>query len=135
MIDRHAVRDLLLRLAQSKVERDEQPAVLIEKAGSSLEGELITWLRERGYRLPTEQQVLVTEALAQPDYVYRLPGQAKVAVFVDGPAHNSEHVSTRDEEAEERLINTGWWVIRFRYNGDWHATVSAHRSIFGPGDK
>ncbi|XRQ09279.1 DEAD/DEAH box helicase [Actinomadura welshii] len=135
MIDRHAVRDLLLRLAQSRVERDEQPAVLIEKAGSSLEGELITWLQERGYRLPTEQQVLVTEALAQPDYVYRLPGQAKVAVFVDGPAHDDEHVSTRDEDAEERLIDTGWHVIRFGHNGDWHATVSANRSVFGPGDK
>jgi hypothetical protein len=135
MIDRHAIRDLLRRLARSKVERKEQPAVLIEKAGSSLEGELITWLKERGYRLPTDQQVLVTEALAQPDYVYRLRGQAKVAVFVDGPAHDDEQVSARDDEAEERLVNTGWYVIRFRHDGDWHATVSANRSIFGSGEK
>src|SRR5690606_24699529 len=135
VIDRHAVREVLLRLAQRAVERDEQPEVLSEKAGSSREGELITGLKERGYRLPTEQQVLGTEALAQPDYVYRLPGQAQVAVFVDGPAHDDEHVSTRDEEAEERLIDAGWHVIRFRHDGDWQATVAANRSIFGPGDE
>ncbi|WP_262402420.1 DUF1998 domain-containing protein [Actinomadura sp. CNU-125] len=135
LIDRHAVRDLLLRLAGGEVRRDENAEELIEKADSSLEGELIAWLRERGHRLPTEQQLLVTEALAQPDYVYRLPGNNKVAVFVDGPAHDDFHVARRDEDAGERLLDRGWRVIRFRHDGDWHKIVRANRSVFGPGDE
>ncbi|MEV5704496.1 DEAD/DEAH box helicase [Actinoallomurus sp. NPDC052274] len=132
LIDRRTVRDLLLRLAAGRVRRKEEAEQLIEKADSRLEGELITWLSRRGYRLPTEQQVLVTEAVAQPDYVYRLPG-AKVAVFVDGPAHTGP-VAARDAEAEERLIDAGWHVIRFRHDDDWLRVVQENRSIFGPGE-
>ncbi|WP_289009996.1 DEAD/DEAH box helicase [uncultured Thermomonospora sp.] len=134
LIDRHAARDLLLRLARGTVRRDEKPGELTAKADSALEGELIDWLAARGYRLPTEQQVLVTEALAQPDYVYRLPG-AQVAVFVDGPHHDDAHVSARDSEAEERLLDAGWHVIRFPHDGDWERIVRENRSVFGPGEQ
>jgi very-short-patch-repair endonuclease len=65
--------------------------------------------------------------------VYRLPGNSKVAVFVDGPAHDAGPVSARDQEAEERLIDVGWDVIRFRYDQDWTEVVHANRSVFGPG--
>jgi superfamily II DNA/RNA helicase len=132
LIDRHTVRDLLLGFAHGTVNRGEDAEGLVASAESSLEGELITWLRERGYRLPDEQQVLLSEALSQPDYVYRLPG-ASVAVFVDGPAHDAGPVSLRDAEAEERLANAGWHVIRFRYDQDWSEVVRANRSVFGPG--
>ncbi|MEV0403001.1 DEAD/DEAH box helicase [Actinoallomurus sp. NPDC050550] len=135
LIDRHAAKDLLLAIARGSVARDEDAEKLRENADSRLEGEFVTWLQEHGYRLPDEQQVLVSEALSQPDYVYRPPGNAAVAVFVDGPAHDAIPVSLRDAEAEERLIDAGWHVIRFRHDQDWSEVVRANRSIFGPGTR
>jgi very-short-patch-repair endonuclease len=135
LIDRHAAKDLLLAIARGSVARDEDAEKLRENADSRLEGEFVTWLQERGYRMPDEQQVLVSEALSQPDYVYRPPGNAAVAVFVDGPAHDAIPVSLRDAEAEERLIDAGWHVIRFRHDQDWSEVVRANRSVFGPGTR
>ncbi|MEU8264272.1 protein kinase [Micromonospora sp. NPDC048999] len=136
-INRHAVRDLLLRFAAAKAaptgqgeSRTEQLQRLTAQSDTALEAKLITWLKERGLRLPDEAQTLVTEALAQPDYVYRLPG-ATVAVFVDGPVHEHETVAQRDRDAEERLRDAGWDVIRFPHNGDWAAIVDENRYCFG----
>ncbi|WP_433233400.1 protein kinase domain-containing protein [Micromonospora sp. CA-248260] len=136
-IDRHGVRDLLLRFAAAKAaptgqgeSRTEQLARLTARSDTALEAKLITWLKQRGLRLPDEAQTLVTEALAQPDYVYRLPG-ATVAVFVDGPVHEHDTVAQRDREAEERLRDAGWDVIRFPYDADWAAIADQHRYCFG----
>ncbi len=136
-IDRHAVRDLLLRFASAKAaptgqgeSRTEQLERLSDQSDSALEKKLITWLKQRGLRLPDEAQTLVTEALAQPDYVYRLPG-ATVAVFVDGPAHDHETVAQRDRDAEERLRDAGWDVIRFPHDADWAAIAAENTFCFG----
>ncbi|MCX4390537.1 protein kinase [Micromonospora peucetia] len=136
-IDRHSVRDLLLRFAAAKAaptgqgeSRTEQLKRLTEQSDTALEAKLITWLKERGLRLPDETQTLVTEALARPDYVYRLPG-ATVAVFVDGPVHKHEAIAHRDREAEERLRDAGWEVIRFPHDADWVAIVDQNRYCFG----
>lgn len=138
-IDRHSVRDLLLRLARAETlpagrgeSRTEQLARLIDQSDTNLEGKLITWLKERGLRLPDEAQTFVAEALARPDYVYRLAG-GNIAVFVDGPVHEYEKVAERDAEAEERLYDKGWDVIRFPYNGDWAAIVKQFKQYFQPG--
>ncbi|MEV4467377.1 protein kinase [Micromonospora echinofusca] len=136
-IDRHAVRDLLLRFAAANAaatgqgeSRTEQLQRLTAKSDTALETKLITWLKQRGLRLPDDSQVLVTEALARPDYVYRLPG-ATVAVFVDGPVHKHDVVADRDREAEERLRDVGWDVIRFPHDADWSAIADEHRYCFG----
>uniref|UniRef100_UPI0033C96D75 protein kinase domain-containing protein n=1 Tax=Micromonospora sp. NPDC007271 TaxID=3154587 RepID=UPI0033C96D75 len=136
-IDRHLVRDLLLRFAAATAaptgqgeSRTEQLQRLSEQSDTALEKKLITWLKERGLRLPDEAQTLVTEALAQPDYVYRLPG-VPVAVFVDGPVHDHETVAQRDRDAEERLHDAGWEVIRFPHDADWAAIVAKHQDCFG----
>ncbi|MEH0985736.1 protein kinase domain-containing protein [Micromonospora sp. CPCC 205556] len=136
-IDRHSVRDLLLRFAAAKAaptgqgeSRTEQLERLTAQSDTALEAKLITWLKQRGLRLPDEAQTLVTEALAQPDYVYRLPG-ATVAVFVDGPVHEYDEVAQRDRDAEERLRDAGWDVIRFPHDGDWAAIAAENRYCFG----
>ncbi|MEV0328203.1 protein kinase [Micromonospora echinospora] len=137
LIDRHLVRDLLLRLAAATAaptgageSRTEQLTRLTAGSDTALEAKLVTWLKQRGLRLPDEAQTLVTEALAQPDFVYRLPG-AQVAVFVDGPVHAYETVAQRDRDAEERLRDAGWDVIRFPHDADWTAIVDDHRYCFG----
>ncbi|RAO31420.1 Non-specific serine/threonine protein kinase [Micromonospora noduli] len=136
-IDRHSVRDLLLRFAAATAaptgqgeSRTEQLERLTAQSDTALEAKLITWLKQRGLRLPDEAQTLVTEALAQPDYVYRLPG-ATVAVFVDGPVHEYEAVAQRDRDAEERLRDAGWDVIRFPHDADWAAIAAENRYCFG----
>ncbi|MFI2712230.1 protein kinase [Micromonospora sp. NPDC018662] len=137
LIDRTLIRDLLLRFAAARAtstgqgeSRTEQLQRLSDQSDSALEKKLITWLKQRGLRLPDEAQTLVTEALAQPDYVYRLPG-ATVAVFVDGPVHDYEAVAQRDRDAEERLRDAGWDVIRFPHDGDWSAIAAEHAYCFG----
>ena len=83
-------------------------------------------------RLPDEAQTFVPEALARPDYIYRLPG-ANVAVFVDGPVHDHAVIADRDAEAEDRLFDKGWDVVRFPYDADWDAVVAQFKRYFGPG--
>ncbi|MFG2410156.1 DEAD/DEAH box helicase [Streptomyces goshikiensis] len=139
LIDRHQVRDLLLRFASADAvsahpdaTRDEHAAKLMEGADSELEKGLVGFLKARGHQLPDAEQTLVTSAHAQPDFVYRLKN-GPVAVFVDGPHHDDAHQATRDEEAEERLYDVGWDVIRFRYDDDWAEIVARHPGVFGPG--
>jgi hypothetical protein len=139
LINRHLARDLLLRFAAGRAQptgqgesRTEQLARLVAGSETTLEQRFVTWLKERGLRLPDESQVLVTEALAKPDFVYRLPG-ANVAVFVDGPVHDYPLISQRDRDAEQRLFDAGWDVVRFPHDGDWAAIATRFARYFGPG--
>ncbi len=137
-IDRHAVRDILLALAGSVTQtgaggrtRADQREGLGRLADSGLERRFVDWLEDRGLRLPDRAQVHVAEAGARPDFVYQRPGSVPVAVFVDGPVHDGARQAERDAEAEERLADIGWDVIRVRYDDDWSAVVARHRSTFG----
>ncbi|MCE6993282.1 protein kinase [Saccharothrix sp. S26] len=137
LIDRHSVRALLLRLARARAEttglgesRTEQLDRLSTQSETGLEKRLIAWLKENGLRLPDEAQPFIAEALARPDYVYRLPG-VNVAVFVDGPVHQYAEVAQRDAEAASRLEDAGWDVVRFPHDGDWSAIVSECERYFG----
>jgi superfamily II DNA/RNA helicase len=137
LINRHSVRDLLLRLAGAAARttgrgesRSEQLDRLAGQSDSTLEVDFVGWLKERGLRLPDEAQTFITAALARPDFVYRLPG-ADVAVFVDGPVHEHAAVAERDGDADERLFDAGWEVVRFPYNGDWAAIAGQFRHYFG----
>lgn len=137
LIDRHKAVPFLLDLTRASVRagsggrtRGEQRTLLDEYSESSLERALLTWLDERGLRLPDRGQVLVAEAHARPDFVYDIAGNP-VAVFVDGPVHDTELMRERDEAAEERLMDLSWSVVRFRHDADWDAVVRRHPSVFG----
>lgn len=137
-IDRHAIRELLRRFSGATAlptgrgeSRTEQLARLTAQSDTRLEERLITWFKEHGLRLPDEAQTLVPEALARPDFVYRLRG-ANVAVFVDGPVHQHAKVAERDQEAEDRLLDRGWDVVRFPHDGDWTAIATEFERYFGP---
>ena len=100
----------------------------VAEGESSLEQDLVAWLKERGLRLPDEARTLVTEANAMPDFVYRLPG-ANLAVFVDHP--DTEATALRDEDAEERLYDATWDVLRFPHDADWDVIAAANPRYFG----
>ena len=139
LIDRHAARALLFDLSHGRtvrggggLRRDEQVNELMARSDSSLERQLLEWLAERDYRLPDDAQLLVEEAGARPDLVYRLPS-GPVAVFVDGPYHDAASAKARDRAVEENLRDLGWSVIRFRHDEDWAAVVGRYPSVFGAG--
>lgn len=138
LIDRHRIRDLLLELARATTTagaggrtRADARDLLSALADSSLERRFVDWLDDRGHRLPDRAQVNVTEARARPDLVYDLPS-GPVAVFVDGPIHDNATQAERDAEAEDRLIDIGWSVIRVRHDDDWATVVAKFPSVFGP---
>ncbi|MGH3243420.1 MAG: DEAD/DEAH box helicase [Spirillospora sp.] len=139
-IDRHSVIGLLAELAGSwtgarAAQRgtvDEHAGGLADASGSELERRFVTFLKQRDYRLPDEAQTLVAAALARPDFVYRLPA-GPVAVFVDGPHHEHATVRERDVQAEGRLLDLGWLVVRFAYDREWSDIVSEYPSVFGTG--
>jgi very-short-patch-repair endonuclease len=139
LIDRHAAAQLLFRLAAARTQRSgtdgtspqEHARVLDERSDSSLERRLIQFLREGGYRLPDEAQLLVPDARARPDFAYHLQA-GNVAIFVDGPHHDYRQIVDRDTAAEERLFDLGWLVVRFRHDTDaWEETVRKHPGVFG----
>jgi very-short-patch-repair endonuclease len=137
-IDRHSIRDMLLHLASATAQptgtqesRTDQMTRLKEQSESTLEAQLLGWLKQHGLRLPDEAQTFIPDALARPDFIYRLPG-ANVAVFVDGPVHQHETIAQRDADAEERLYDKGWEVVRFPHDADWETVAEQFERYFGP---
>ncbi|UYQ65610.1 protein kinase domain-containing protein [Streptomyces peucetius] len=158
-INRHSIKDLLLRLASATAEREkrgesrtEQFQRLLGEAGATptaaeaavgaavaegvsgtvteavAQDNLLTWLKAKGLNLPDDGETLITEANAQADYVYRL-GNLNIAVFVDLPG--TETTALRDEDAEERLLDARWDVVRFPHDADWDTIAAAHPRYFG----
>ncbi|MFF7352745.1 protein kinase [Streptomyces filipinensis] len=146
-LSRHAARPLLVRLADARTEREDRGESRSERfrrlaprtendsptpveadlAALVAQGDLLGWLRAKGYRLPDEAGVLVPEAGACPDLVFRLDG-AHLAVFVDVHGHTAD--STRDVEAGYRLEDAGWDVLRFPGDADWDAIVDDNAAYF-----
>ncbi|WSQ26052.1 protein kinase [Streptomyces sp. NBC_01230] len=150
-IDRHTARDLLLRLASATAKREgrgesrtEQFKRLLGRPSDTstaaeaaaeaavveavAQDNLLTWLKAKGLNLPDDGETLITEANAQADFVYRLPN-VNLAVFVDLPG--TEMTALRDEDAEERLLDARWDVIRFPHDADWDEIAASHASYFG----
>lgn len=137
VINRHSIRDTLLELARSTVTagaggrtREDQRRILDLLSDSGLERRFVEWLDVNGYRLPDRAQITVAEAKARPDLVYDIAG-SPVAVFVDGPVHDSDHQQERDQAAQARLEDLGWLVLRVRHDEDWAQSVSKAPSVFG----
>ncbi|MGW1491634.1 protein kinase domain-containing protein [Streptomyces sp. NPDC002402] len=153
LINRHTVRELLVRLASSTATKDgrgesrseqfkrlldrtpEIPTVVEAEVSEAVAQErqaqqdnLVAWLKDRGLRLPDEGETLITEANVLADYVYRLPG-VNLAVFVDLP--DAETTALRDEDAEERLLDARWDFVRFAHDTDWNEIVAPHARYFG----
>lgn len=136
-INRHRALDLLRVLAKADTRtaaagesRTEQQRRLVRRSDSTLEASFAQFLKDNGYRLPDDAQVLVPDARARPDFVFYLPG-GNVAVFVDGPVHDHRAVAERDRRAEDRLVDAGWDVIRARYDQDWSEVVRQYPRYFG----
>lgn len=137
MIDRHVIKDLLLRLARSRTHasaselpRAEHAERLLAHCDSELER---TWLRmlvAGDFRLPDAAQPMLSDAGCQPDFLYREEG---IAVFVDGPVHDRPERAADDSDVQDRLLEAGYGYIRFAHGADWLATMRLHPEVFGRG--
>ena len=140
-LDRHCVLDLLKRLAASSVhvgaggeDRAAHLERLTKACDSELEKKLLTLLNKHGYRLPDDAQQVVTGFYVRPDFAYHTDGM-DVAIFVDGPHHESSHQQEKDEQARMKLEDeAGWLVLRFDHKDAeerWLQTIADHGGIFG----
>ncbi|MDP7724188.1 DEAD/DEAH box helicase [Mycobacterium sp. TY814] len=112
-LDRHSVKDLLRRLAAAGVavgaggeERAEQLERLKRACDSELERQFLTLLDQHGYRLPDDVQQIVDGYYVRPDFAYHTDGMS-VAIFIDGPIHDTAHQHEKDQQAQVRLEDEG----------------------------
>lgn len=70
----------------------------------------------------------------RPDFAYHIDGM-DVAVFIDGPLHDSEHQHEKDDQARTKLEDeAGWLVLRFHHadaESGWLKTFAENNGIFG----
>jgi superfamily II DNA/RNA helicase/very-short-patch-repair endonuclease len=132
-IDRHLVRDILLRLSRAATIQKQHVKIedLDRQSTSTLEHDFLAYIKDRGLRLPTEAQRRIDALGVRPDFAYRLDSGVAVAVFIDGPVHDAQSVAERDTAAEERLFDAGWEVVRFRYDDHWDEIARSHEWVFG----
>ncbi|MEZ0358914.1 DEAD/DEAH box helicase [Mycobacterium sp. SA01] len=140
-LDRHNVLNLLRRLASSSVavgaggeDRAAQLERLTKACDSELEKQFLALLEQHGYRLPDDAQKIVDGYYVRPDFAYHTDGM-DVAIFIDGPVHDSGHQQEKDEHARMKLEDeAGWLVLRFHHgdaDANWLNTIAAHAGIFG----
>jgi ATP-dependent helicase YprA (DUF1998 family)/very-short-patch-repair endonuclease len=134
-LDRLKIRKPLLALARCTVRAsattasaDDQLQTLMQRADSDLERKFLALLTEQQRRLPSTSQELIADAHCQPDFLYK---QQWVAVFIDGPHHDQPDQQQEDRNADVRLEDLGWTVIRLRYDEDWRAVLDQHAYVFG----
>jgi ribosomal protein L37AE/L43A len=131
VIDRHAVRDLLLTLAAATttaVAADQPRVDLVEQLRAQCESELerdfIDLLIEHEFALPDG----VREQIAglRTDFAFRNT-DARLAVFVESEPPGDAG------EVEDKLMDAGWSVLRLRPGEDWLAQIQQHSYAFGKG--
>jgi len=135
LLDRKAIADILISLLSSDLSRSSSEFSRMEHYerlknlnGSSLEVKWLDYIYNNGYNLPTHAQELIESCHTQPDYLYK---DKYVAVFIDGPVHDSQDQQAKDRKLTDDLEDAGWHVIRFRYDSDWTEIIAANENIFG----
>ncbi len=130
-INRHLVRDLMISLTRSTLDRasSEKP---VAQPSSPAAAEFVSWLADRALRLPDEVDAVVEGT--RPDLVYRLR-DGDVAVFV-GRADDDQSAAkvgggARGPAAYEVLRDLGWSVIPVDAGTEWASVAARYPSVFG----
>jgi superfamily II DNA/RNA helicase len=144
LIDRHLIRDFLLRLLNSKTtktaerSRKEQYAWLEERRdqNSSLEHDFLKLLYETDRRLPDRAQYRPEqEAYAEPDFYYERDGLPGVCVFCDGPAHDQPVRKESDQRERGKLGDLGYRIVTIRYDSGLQDQIAGYEDVFGAGNR
>jgi len=134
-LDRHIAASILIRwlcgqlsISPAPRSRTEHVQLLLRRCDSELERRWVRMLDRRGLRLPSYAQQRNEVAGARPDFVYREEG---VAIFIDGPHHDTARQQALDEAVNLRLFEYGILSVRFHHAGDWLGVVRQHPDVFG----
>ena len=136
-LDRHHIRDFLLRLARSEPVKtggrtyEEQYAWLRERTdpASSFERSFLHHLYERKLRLPDfAQHTPVADVFLQPDFYYRRGAIPGICVFIDGP----HHAGHEDRRAREALEDRGYRAVAITADKSLAEQIDAYADVFTP---
>jgi ATP-dependent helicase YprA (DUF1998 family)/very-short-patch-repair endonuclease len=137
LLDRKAIKDILLDLAAAEVEtspgpltREEHLKKLLNRADSELEREWLRFIESRKLRLPTKSQSLIEDCKTRPDFLYDTEGN-RVAIYVDGPPHDYPERQERDKVQTEFMENSGFLVLRFHHKDNWETLIEENPGLFG----
>ncbi|AAF12564.1 DEAD/DEAH box helicase [Deinococcus radiodurans] len=135
LLDRFAVRELLLRLREARVtlpgDAGDPFETLCAACGSELEREWLRFVRDEGRRLPSHAQLLVPDHYARPDFAY---AEQAALIFIDGPHHDQPGQTGRDARLREELEFAGYTVVPFTHDrSTWPAQLARYAFIFGEG--
>lgn len=130
--------DILCRLTRAHARQgtqgrgpDEHDAQLARTAGSSLEQAWLDHVNEHGYHKPDRGQHTVAGAKACADFFY---DDLNLAVFIDGPHHETEAQGAKDSTIDRALDELGVLVVRFPKEVTcWPDIFKNNADLFGPG--
>jgi len=138
-LNRFTVLDLLVALRDGQVSastgpgpRSEHLQKLLDRCDTELEKDWLLLIEEKGLTLPTEAQYFIDSCSVRPDFAY-IHGGTKLAVFIDGPAHEYPDVTKKDRENDDNLCLHGWLVQRFDYKekANWPSLFGLYPSVYG----
>jgi ATP-dependent helicase YprA (DUF1998 family) len=135
ILDRKAIRDLLLSLQKASVQTSPTPLSrpeylerLLRQCGSELEKSWLRHINDRGLRLPSRAQHYIETCRTKPDFIYE---ENPTVIYVDGPPHDYPDRRRRDETQAACLEDHGYTVIRFVHHNDWAALLARYPGVFG----
>jgi len=137
-INRHAVRDFLYKLTQSRTElqvsgrpRHEHLSWLesLIDPHSKLERDFLHFLAQGGYRLPDHAQKAIPDLSCVVDFFY----EPNVCVFCDGSVHDQPLQASRDQSIRTELQTRGYRVIVIRHDEPLPTQVAKYPEVFGSG--
>lgn len=135
LLDRHAIRQLLLDLKGSEVSSSPAARSLAShlqwlkgQCDSELEKSWLDYLAARNLKLPTSAQKFYEQCGTRPDFVY---DKQHTAIYVDGPPHDFPDRQQRDNAKTAAMEDYGITVLRFHHADDWDETIAKHPNIFG----
>ena len=134
-LDRQLLVDLLqdwmratVRTSPGPVLREDQLTRLLNLCQSELERKWVRLVDRMGLKLPSHGQYLVKDCGVRPDFLYEREG---VAIFVDGPHHDTPAQQDTDERQQDALEDYGLTVVRFHHAADWEPLLRRYPSLFG----
>ncbi len=135
ILDRHLIRDILAEFVRSECRpsggtgsRNERIADLRKRCDSKLEGTWIDRVDALMLRPPSDAQFLIESCATRPDFFYQ---EYNAAIYIDGPLHDERDQIRKDDEINNKLMQTGYVVIRFHHKADWDDIFRRHPDIFG----
>jgi len=139
LINRHAVRDLLLQLLGSVTRRGHggrnyqahyEWLRSLTDTRSELERKFLDHLYRSNRRLPDHAQRNLEDYPCCPDFFY---DDGRACAFCDGSVHDSAEQQAEDRRVRADLEDGGYRVVVIRYDQDIEAQVGRYADVFGEG--